>query len=284
MNETDQNLKRLQNINLELLKLFVSICKKNHLRYFAMGGTLLGAVRHHGFIPWDDDVDVGMPRPDYERFVRIADRELQPPFRLRTIATNEKYRTYMVHIENTSVAIEREYYTKDGTEMRRLYAWIDILPIDGAPGERKKFYRHITLIKRVRQLLTLSLMDRNMGTSKQRSSREQKLIRFCLKTGVYRLLNPDRMYRLYRKICLKYPYDSSPLVGDTMAVYGKKENGRKEFVRRQVFGTPVMLQFEDMKLACPQQYDTYLRRIYGDYMKIPPAEERMTHEISLIEN
>ena len=81
--EDNCELRRLQFIELEVMKLFSGICDKHHLRYYLVGGTMLGAVRHNGFIPWDDDMDVGMPRPDYERFLKVVKNELPEGFELR---------------------------------------------------------------------------------------------------------------------------------------------------------------------------------------------------------
>ncbi|MBO5987370.1 MAG: LicD family protein, partial [Lachnospiraceae bacterium] len=105
-NATDNSeLRKLQLTILELLKLFKEICEKHHLRYFMVGGTMLGAIRHQGFIPWDDDLDVGMPRPDYEKFIKIAKQELPAGFLFLNYKQDEKYKRYFSRIVDQNVEI-----------------------------------------------------------------------------------------------------------------------------------------------------------------------------------
>lgn len=274
-NEKNENLRRLQEVNLRMIHLLDELCRKYYLTYYALGGTLLGAVRHKGFIPWDDDVDIGMPRPDFEHFLKIAENALPEGYRLRTIRTADEYQTYMVKLEDLNTRIFREYYTVNGKEKRAVYAWIDVMPIDGAPADRRQMKEHLQKIRHYKQMVSFSLLDKCMGTAKKRSSRQKKVIRFGLQSGCYRLLNTKRLYRRLEKECMRYPYESAPLLGNSYGIYG-----RKEYVRRNVFGRPVYLTFEDMQIACPQQYDRYLRHVYGDYMQLPPEEERKGHVIT----
>ena len=127
-------LRDLQLVELDILKEFLRICKKYDLRYYALGGTLLGAVRHKGFIPWDDDVDMGMPRPDFIRFGEIAKKEFPQYIRFCTYQETPGYRYYVprltdrrVKVIDSSAAVEQE---KE--------AWIDIFPLDGMPGNKWK--------------------------------------------------------------------------------------------------------------------------------------------------
>jgi lipopolysaccharide cholinephosphotransferase len=272
-NHTD-SLKELQAVNLAMIRLLDEICGRYGLTYYALGGTLIGAVRHQGFIPWDDDVDIGMPRPDFEQFLKVAPAALPEGYRLRTIHTSDAYRTYMVKIENTSVSFYREFYARNTVVEKPICAWIDVMPIDGMPGDRRQFYRHLKRLKTARQMISLSLLDKNMGTSKKRSRKEMLVIRAGLRTGLYRLLNPERMYARFERLCRKYSVTDAPILGNTVGIYG-----RREFVRREVFGTPVRRKFEDLMIACPQDTDAYLRHVYGDYMTLPPEADRHTHEI-----
>ncbi|MFQ9742223.1 MAG: phosphorylcholine transferase LicD [Slackia sp.] len=128
---TDSNLRKLQLTELALMRDFDRMCKKHGLRYYLLGGTLLGAVRHGGFIPWDDDVDLCMPREDYMRFLEIAPAELagKPGIGLVSVYSDEAYRQGMAKITDSSVQV----INRSANEERHEEAWIDIIPMDGFP-------------------------------------------------------------------------------------------------------------------------------------------------------
>ncbi len=279
MNKENSSMQRLQSVNLEMIKLFTDICRRHNLTYFALGGTLLGAVRHQGFIPWDDDVDMGMPRPDYEKFLKIAREELpqaapEGRYRLRTIELDDDYRTYFCKIEDTQIKLLREFFSRDSVEKKSIYAWIDIMPIDGMPAESDKFRRHHQRMLRARKQIAFSLMDKCMGTSKKRSKQQMFIIRTGLKTRIFKLVNPVKAFRRFDALCRKYPYAVSSLAGNTYGIYKERE-----FVPKKVFGQGCMLPFEDTMICCPEDYDGYLKHVYGDYQKLPSKEEQAGHEI-----
>ena len=283
MNKENSSMQRLQAVNLEMIKLFIDICRRHDLTYFALGGTLLGAVRHQGFIPWDDDVDMGMPRPDYEKFLKIAKEELpqaEPAgrYRLRTIETNDAYRTYIAKIENLDVKMARQFYTRQGIAKKEIFAWIDVMPIDGMPEETALLKDHNEAILQAKRKLSLSLLDKNMGTSKKRSKKELLIIQAGLKTGAFKLLNVEKMFQKFDGLCSRYSYEEAAVVGNTYGVYKEKE-----FVKKEIFGNGRMYPFEDIEICCPEDSDAYLKHVYGDYTILPPEEARGGHEIEFVE-
>ncbi len=144
--EDNSMLRKLQLVELDILKLFSEICEKHGLRYYLVGGTMLGAVRHEGFIPWDDDVDVGMPRPDYEKLLTIVREELPDGYDFLHYKQNEEYKRYFSRLVNRNVKIHNASNTKLIVEN----AWVDIFPFDGMPSGnlmQKVHFWHMTAIR-----------------------------------------------------------------------------------------------------------------------------------------
>ena len=127
----DESLRALQLKELDLLKYFQQVCEENEITYFALGGTLLGAVRHKGFIPWDDDIDVGIPRPDYDRLCGILEKKTASgPIKFRSYKNTEGYIRYFARIEDERMSIVRH----DNIKEERAFAWIDLFPLDAMPN------------------------------------------------------------------------------------------------------------------------------------------------------
>ena len=144
--EDNSELRKLQQVELGIIKVFSDICEKYGLRYYLVGGTMLGAVRHHGFIPWDDDMDVGMPRPDYERFAKIVQNELPSGYQFLNYKKDSTYKRYFSRLVDVSVKVYNASNTKTITES----AWLDIFPFDGMPTKKlcqKIHFWHLTVIR-----------------------------------------------------------------------------------------------------------------------------------------
>ena len=137
----DQTMQKLHDIEIDILKQTLAVIERHGLKYFMLGGTLLGAIRHKGFIPWDDDIDIGMPRTDYNRFIEIAGSELKNPYQIHTCMNEKgKYSYYFARIENIKIKLEK-YATENKTVVP---AWIDVFPLDNVPdddNEIRKWYK-----------------------------------------------------------------------------------------------------------------------------------------------
>lgn len=248
---------------LTMLEAFLAVCTRHRLRCFATDGTLLGAVRHQGFIPWDDDVDMGMPRPDYDRFLRLAPRELPGHFTL-VHNGNELENPYpFARIrDRRTTCIVRHF-----RNLRIHHGiFIDIFPLDGAPaGAREtEAYRQrlVSLMDRSRNLLGPFLSD---AQGPQAASARRWMMPL-------NLIRRQRIHRQYNRFMRSHPFDTSPRVFEYWFMPPGSPIEPMLWDRRD-FDQAVLLDFEHLKLPCPAGYDHYLRMRYGDYWTYPPVRK-----------
>ena len=249
---------------LEMMKWYHAFCEEHGLVYFAVGGTMLGAVRHGGFIPWDDDLDVGMPRPDYERFCRIMQEEsAQGRFRVETIYMgNPDYLFPHAKVFDTQTTLVEK---KKVACRRGLY--IDILPIDGTGNtyeESVRFFRPIALRLDF-------LAARVCAVRPERSFYKNAAIRAAALIPPVLYRENEEMRKIDR-ICQSRPYDSCEYAAD---LYGIKR--KKEIMPKRYFGTPRLYTFEDTRIYGVEDPEHYLTCLFGDWRQLPPKEEQVTH-------
>ena len=260
------DLRELQHCELEILKEFISICEKLNLKYFLLGGTLLGAVRHQGFIPWDDDIDVGMLREDYERFVKEAQKYLPEYFFLQTHRTDPEWPANFAKIRDC-----RTTFIESSVKNQKINhgVYIDIFPLDHFTKDQTKrrvFYcRNILMMMRISEVFTAPHKKVSQG------AKWKKIIKRLLVILSY----------------LRYPTLQSALnarekLFTTVQPGGLRANhcgawGKKEIVPEEWYGEGVKLEFEGLSVSVPMQYDKWLTQVYGDYMQLPPVEKRIAH-------
>ena len=266
--EIDEMRQRL----LSMAEYLQNICKENGLKMFLSGGTLLGAVRHKGFIPWDDDIDVHMPRPDYDRLIKIfKEKENIGKYKLLSHELNDKYvYTFAKLVDDDTLLIEDDIYS--GVDMG---LYLDIFPIDGlgddiatAEKQMKKMNKYLVmnyalLVKPWRKKCTFF---KNFAI---------ELMRCAVK--IYGI---NRLHKKIRKLAKSLPYEQCEYVGEYI-----DQVGSNRIVRRsEVYGDSVDMQFEGLKLPAPVGWDKYLTQFYGDYMQLPPEKKRVaTHGYILYE-
>lgn len=263
------NIERLHQVDLNIVKEVVEICNRHELKYYMLGGTMLGAIRHQGFIPWDDDIDLGMPREDYETFLKIAPTELPETFSVVNYRNDPNYHYYITRIQDRNTKVielrignEEEKYT---------HASIDIFPIDGTPNKlllRKIYYFRVMYHRALMSLCYKDSIDR----ARKRNVPEKILLGILERIPVERMTTPFKQKCKIDKLMRKYPVEKSEFIGNLMGAYRTREIVPKAF-----YGEGAYYPFEDIQLVGLEMYDAYLTYTYGDYMKLPPEESRKIH-------
>lgn len=244
---------------LKMLLLFQKICNNNGLKFYLAGGTLLGAIRHKGFIPWDDDIDVCMPRKDYEKLKYIT-KKIEGKYVLK----KSTYYPFSKFINEKSF-VEGKYNSYDNK------LWIDIMPVDGLPEDIElveKIYSKIDFQRKILKIINSKLGE---GTTRFR-----KYIKYILKP-LAMIYGYKRCKKTINKIAQKYNYSDSKYVGAvTWGLYGKGER-----MLKAEFEKAVLVEFEGYKFETFSCWDSYLNGLYGNYMELPPVEKRKTHDMEV---
>jgi len=249
-------------ILVDLMVEFDSFCRKNNLKYYLIAGTLLGAVRHSGFIPWDDDVDVCMFRKDYDKFIEMYSAS-SPKYKLLSLDTDKNYYYPFAKLVNDeTVLIESE------NAPRNLGLYLDIFPFDNCPGETlQEACRNIDKTKFLRALRNLKMID---------FSRERHLYKniiLMLGKVLSFSLSCRRLSQFLSDKAKKNQSISCRYVGELV----NTAYGHGEVFDRDCFGEGTNIVFEGHEFIAPKNYDCVLKSMYGDYMKLPPVEERKSH-------
>ncbi len=269
----DEKLRIVQKCDLEMLKELVRICDRHGLIYYLSAGTFLGAVRHKGFIPWDDDVDVRMPREDYEKLLKVLPAELDQRFRLGHFLYRQYEHVYVLRIYDPRIRIRRTNATKEKTCM----AWISVLPLDGMPESRAaQWIRKKHLLWR-RMWLMISVFDEIVSVGKKRKWIERMIISLVQKTGLEKKVSYRRNWVKLDKVMKKCPAKDSRWYINSMSSYKYKD-----IMPKTVYGEGKEYPFEDGLFRGPEQADTFLRTLYGDYMELPPADKRNKHDSRVV--
>lgn len=250
-------MKKCWAIQMDLYLILSEICEKHNLRYFVMFGSLIGAVRHNGFIPWDDDLDVGMPRKDYEEFIKIASKELKPPFFLRTPSTDPTCLYPVIDLINSDTTFIPKLFRRKGFNMGMP---IDIFPIDFCNPDKVEEERKRILIN---YLHCTNFMKRGCLELDERQKRD---------LVTYYVEDPYQSFNQLHAIAANPEYENSPYMYVCNAI--AHQNVKKLVWPTSCFEDSKTVKFENIEVKIPIGYDTILTTTFGDYMKFPPVEER----------
>lgn len=245
----------VKTMNLDILSVVADFCKKNGLRYWLYYGTLIGAIRHNGYIPWDDDIDIVMPRPDYEKFLKSFNQTSGSKYKVLEDRITPGYHTPFAKVHNPKTIIESEF-----SDEMSFGVFIDIFPFDGVKDEKQR--RKALILKKLLSAKCFKWWNKRTLASNLGIYFFKTLLAFV---PVKSILNKIRQNAT---LCT---FEGSEYVD--YIIEGTRTN-----IPRKCLGEDATYHvFEDKKFRIPKDYDTCLRKNYGDYMKLPPKEEQVGH-------
>jgi len=252
---------------LDVYKEFAKICVRHNFRFYFIDGSAIGAVRHQGFIPWDDDLDVAMPREDYEAFLKVAPRELPRHLSVVTLDNTPGYYVLYGKVQETRRDVVEAVEKKVGYTLSN-GIYIDIFPIDGYD------YSRLRLAMTRAKVFVLTLVDRYVSGPFGKYSWRGKVawvFGFLANIIFFKIQNQVQMARAY-ELC----YGKRNCSGHEWTSRVQNWRNRRVFFPKEIWGAAKTGRFCGLDVPLPEKYDTYLSSIYGDYMKLPPEEKRKT--------
>ena len=247
---------------LEIATCFDQLCTAHQIPYYMLGGTMLGAIRHKGFIPWDDDMDFGIPRPFFDRFIEIAEKELPQQYSLLTRQNSPAIPKGLIKIQLKGSKLIEKVFEAQKPDFYNGIA-IDIFPLDGCDStswlDRLRI-KYIFMLIRVHEGRFCSL-DIRKGVKKLAAAIIKALP-----------LNDKRLADCIDQLIQSWNYETSPMLSNC---YGHWKE--REIIYKQVFGQPKHYAFGTLSLYGVSDADSYLKQLYGNYMLLPPKEQQLTH-------
>ena len=259
MNEVQTHL-------LKIFKEFVRVCEKHHLRYFVDSGTLIGALRHKGFVPWDDDIDVMMPREDFDKYIKLQSEYEGTPYFIQTWRSDPHYTYCFAKLRDSSTTFIENFYVNHHINHG---LWIDIFVLDGVSYKekpREKFAHRFRFTWYMNYMSYLPQLTRKFH--KETFFKDLGLnIVGCL----FYIMDPFHLRnRIVEKYMKHHKLEKSKMVANYYDFKPKKQAMRKE-----LFDEYIQVPFEDMMVNAPKGYDEYLTILYGDWRTPPPKEKQI---------
>ena len=275
MEHSEQHLNDTQRYILYVLQEVTRVLEELNIPYFMQGGTMLGAIRHGGFIPWDDDVDLGIPRADYDRLLKEVSARLPENLELRTYDDETDHHYYFARIVDKRYQIRR----MGSIEERLENIWVDLFPLDGMPNGfiSRQWHKMRLLVTRLK--FHLSCFEKVNIKRPGRPLVERIIIRFAMITHVGSWWNTRKQLDKLDRLLKKYPPEKSRYLVNFTGQTSFKFN---EMFRKEIYGQGKAYPFENMTLIGPEQYDPYLKSLYGDYMTPPKESDRNAHAAQLV--
>jgi len=276
----DSSTIKRKEITLEVLKSFMSICDSYNLRWFACGGTALGAIRHKGMIPWDDDIDIEMPRPDYDKLVEIfRDNEFNDIALFHPELQDRYYYPFAKMVKKNTTLLERG----EGVIAHfPLGIYIDIFPMDGVSDDFNEFIISRKKYADLNAKFVASTVYRSFTFKELLYSISCRGFKYTVKSSLYGILcgksRRQRIINEMKNICRRYEFDKSDNIAVLCGYYKYKEYMPKKWFVYYDIG-----EFEGFNIHLANGCRSYLEKIFGDYMQLPPVEKRVsTHNFEYL--
>lgn len=257
------SLEEIKEVEIGILDYVVMFCQKHNLNYSLSYGTLLGAIRHKGFIPWDDDIDICMPREDYMQLLALMEIEKSKDFKLLKPNEDNYYYEFAKVVDTRTIAIENKV-----KQDYKLGVWIDIFPLDGIPP-----CYHLN-----RLIINALVYGRVASIYAVVPPIQMKLLYpFVYLFWVFtKLIGPSFFLRKISKKVQQYSYKDAQYVTCLL-----DPDSNKHYFKKEMFDDLIEVEFEHKYYLAPRNYDLYLRGLYGDYMKLPPEGQREVHDFEV---
>ena len=267
-----ETLSVVQTKIFDIFKIIKELLDNDKIPYYLLGGSLLGAIRHKGFIPWDDDIDIGIPRNQYDAFLKNVASKLPEHLKLRTYQDESTHHFYFARIVDTRYIMCRQ----GSIEIRDENIWVDIFPLDGMPNNFIVRRIHMLKLLWTRFIYHAACFNKLNLKRPNRPLSERIAIKFLQITGYKKNADYKAILDKLNNLLIKYPLEKSDWIVNFMGQYKFKEMFPKSY-----YNNGKMYDFEGMKILGPENYDAVLTQMYRNYMQEPTEKEKNVHKACL---
>lgn len=265
--------KKVQDLTMFTLNTLIEFCEKNNIRYYFTGGALIGVLRHKGFIPWDDDIDLGIPRKDFDRLHELLKEKMPEGFGICNRYTDSNWHFAMSQFIDLQSEIEINLAEKP----RIAHIWVDVFPLDGLPNNKLLRWFRVKEILLHRYLVQIAHITTQVDIHRKRPWYECALLKICSVIPIGKIINTEKVLNHLEVLLRKSDFDEAFWCGNMLGRYRERE-----VVPRSWFGNAKKGDFEGEKVNIPEDSHSILKALYGDYMKLPPEEERVAHGVKVL--